>query len=100
MWCCIDSQDVGLEAAIIKRKRNSSLVKRHCAENPTGLKHRTEAADMMDSDVHYVVGEHSAGLRRCAARHAGDCGRDYADISSVNPDGKSGRRKPKVSWGR
>ena len=37
MWCCGDSQDVGLEAAIIERKRNSSLVKRHCAENPTGL---------------------------------------------------------------
>ena len=46
MWCCVDSQDVGLEAAIIKRKRNSSLVKRHCAENVTGLKHFTEAADL------------------------------------------------------
>jgi hypothetical protein len=45
MWCCPDSQDVGLEAAIIKRKRNSSLVKRHRAENLTGLKHFTEAAD-------------------------------------------------------
>jgi hypothetical protein len=45
MWCCGDSQDVGLEAAIIKRKRNSSLVKRHCAENPTGLKHTTEATE-------------------------------------------------------
>jgi hypothetical protein len=45
MWCCTDSQDVGLEAAIIKRKRNSSLVKRHRAENLTGLKHFTEAAD-------------------------------------------------------
>ena len=45
MWCCGDSQDVGLEAAIIERKRNSSLVKRHCAENVTGLKHITEATD-------------------------------------------------------
>jgi hypothetical protein len=45
MWCCPDSQDVGLEAAIIKRKRNSSLVKRHRAENVTGLKHVTEATD-------------------------------------------------------
>ena len=26
--------------------------------------------------------------------------RDYAGISSANPDEKSGRRKPKVSWGR
>ena len=45
MWCCSDSQDVGLEAAIIERKRNSSLVEWHCAENLTGLKHYTEATD-------------------------------------------------------
>lgn len=46
MWCCPDSQEVGLEAAILKRKRNSSLVKRHRAENLTGLKHFTEATDL------------------------------------------------------
>ena len=45
MWCCSDSQDVGLEAAIIERKRNSSLVEWHCAENLTGLKHYTEATE-------------------------------------------------------
>ena len=45
MWCCRDSQDVGLEAAIMQGKRNSSLVKRHRAENVAGLKHCTEAAD-------------------------------------------------------
>lgn len=44
MWGCEDNQDVGLEAAIIQRVRNSSLVKWPCAENETGLKHRTEAA--------------------------------------------------------
>ncbi len=60
MWCCRDSQDVGLEAAIIKRKRNSSLVKRHCAENSTGLKHFTEAAALY-REVQ-GVGEHSVDL--------------------------------------
>ena len=45
MWGRIDSQDVGLEAAIIQRKRNSSLVKCFCAEDVTGLKHSTEVAD-------------------------------------------------------
>ena len=45
MWERIDSQDVGLEAAIIQRKRNSSLVKCFCAENVTGLKYATEVAD-------------------------------------------------------
>ena len=46
MWEGIDSQDVGLEAAIIKRKRNSSLVESACAEDVTGLKSDTEAADL------------------------------------------------------
>ena len=47
MWEGIDSQDVGLEAAIIKRKRNSSLVESACAEDVTGLKLTTEAADVL-----------------------------------------------------
>src|SRR3990172_7405452 len=38
MWDCTDSQEVGLEAAILERVRNSSLVKRSCADNITGLK--------------------------------------------------------------
>jgi hypothetical protein len=42
MWERIDNQEVGLEAAILERKRNSSLVKRTCAENITGLKVSTE----------------------------------------------------------
>ena len=37
MWRCEDNQDVGLEAAIIERVRNSSLVEWRCAENITGL---------------------------------------------------------------
>ena len=32
--------------------------------------------------------------------HAGGDRRDYVGISSANSDEKSGRRKPKVSWGR
>jgi len=40
-----ENQEVCLEAAILKRKRNSSLVGGYCAENVTGLKYRTEAAD-------------------------------------------------------
>jgi hypothetical protein len=33
-------------------------------------------------------------------RPAGGGRREYAGISSANSDEKSGRRKPKVSWGR
>ena len=47
-----------------------------------------------------LVGEHSAGLRRRAVKLTGGSRRDYAGISSANSDEKSGRRKPKVSWGR
>ena len=43
MSSCIDNQDVGLEAAIIERARNSSLVEWPGADNVTGLKHGTEA---------------------------------------------------------
>ena len=46
MWEGIDSQDVGLEAAIIYSTRNSSLVEPACAEDVTGLKSDTEAADL------------------------------------------------------
>ena len=45
MWNCIDNQEVGLEAAILQRKRNSSLIEWVRAENLTGLKHATEATD-------------------------------------------------------
>jgi hypothetical protein len=47
MFDCRDNQDVGLEAAIIKRVRNSSLVKWSGADNSTGLKLGTEAADFV-----------------------------------------------------
>ena len=45
MWNRIDNQDVGSEAAIIERVRNSSLVKWFRAENKAGLKLGTEATD-------------------------------------------------------
>ena len=44
MFECRDNQEVGLEAAILERMRNSSLVKCSSADNVTGLKLVTEAA--------------------------------------------------------
>ena len=41
------------------RKRNSSLVKWLRADNVTGLKRGTEAADLRDLRILLVVGEHS-----------------------------------------
>ena len=40
-----DSQEVGLEAAILERVRNSSLVERPSADNVPGLKPSTDALD-------------------------------------------------------
>ena len=43
MWDREDSQEVGLEAAILERVRNSSLVEWFCADNVVGLKYTAEA---------------------------------------------------------
>ncbi len=42
MWDREDSQEVGLEAAILERVRNSSLVEWFCADNVVGLKYTAE----------------------------------------------------------
>ena len=55
MWERKDSQEVGSEAATLKRVRNSSLVEWSCADNVTGLKLRAEAADL--AHQRGVVGE-------------------------------------------
>ena len=44
MWDREDSQEVGLEAAILERVRNSSLVEWFRADNLVGLKYTAEAA--------------------------------------------------------
>jgi hypothetical protein len=55
MFGCPDNQEVGLEAAILERVRNSSLVKCSSAENVTGLKLATEATGV----IYHAVGERS-----------------------------------------
>lgn len=44
MWKSQNNQEVGLEAAILERVRNSSLVEWFCADNVVGLKYTAEAA--------------------------------------------------------
>ena len=43
MWSRGDNQEVGLEAAILERVRNSSLVEWFRADNVAGLKRTAEA---------------------------------------------------------
>ena len=59
MWERRDSQEVGLEAAILERVRNSSLVEWFCAENVTGLKLYTEATGCIPLRRNAAVGERS-----------------------------------------
>ena len=57
MCGCTDNQEVGLEAATLERVRNSLLVKCSGADDVTGLKVNTEAAD--SAFIGRVVGERS-----------------------------------------
>jgi hypothetical protein len=54
-----DNQEVGLEAAILSRKRKSSLVKLIITENVTGLKYITEAVGIYMRIHVYSVAERS-----------------------------------------
>ena len=51
MWDREDNQEVGLEAAILERVRNSSLVEWFRADNVVGLKYTAEAAAMASFGV-------------------------------------------------
>jgi hypothetical protein len=56
---CRDNQEVGLEAAILERVRNSSLVKCSGADNSTGLKSTSEATGVARLRASDTVGERS-----------------------------------------
>jgi hypothetical protein len=77
---CRDNQDVGLEAAIIQRVRNSSLVKWSGADNSTGLKLGTEAADF--ALLRGVVGERSQTGEAAAEACCGGLGSENAGTSN------------------
>jgi len=50
MWERKNSQEVGLEAATLKRVRNSSLVEWSCADNVTGLKPKSRSCGFPSLD--------------------------------------------------
>ena len=78
-----DSQDVGLEAAIIERVRNSSLVECACTDNVARLKHRTEAVEPFLPTEEGLVGERCVQQRSLTARTGGANTRANAGMSSV-----------------
>ena len=81
MWERKDSQEVGLEAATLKRVRNSSLVEWSCADNVTGLKSRAEAADF-----------HSARRRTACGAASGTTGGSGRGASISQRSGGVNRR--------
>ncbi len=76
-----DSQDVGLEAAIIERVRKSSLVECACTDNVARLKHRTEAVESFREEG--LVGERCVPPGSSTARTGGAHTRANAGMSSV-----------------
>ncbi len=95
MWGGTDSQEVGLEAAILERVRNSSLVECPRADNGSGLKPWTETVDTARCGRGaFGGGEGGPGRAPGALRSAN------AGMSSDKAREKRVRRKPKVSDGR
>ena len=94
-WEGIDSQEVGLEAAILQRKRNSSLIESSCAEDVTGL---SQLPKLRICTQVQVVGERSVSLRRCLVKDAGGIRSANADMSSDKAGEKPARRKRKVFY--
>ncbi len=93
MWSCQDNQDVGLEAAIIERVRNSSLVEWLCAENVTGL--NTPPKLWLGSNVRGRGAFQWRG--REVGRLPGAIGSENAGMSNEKRGENPLRRKPKVS---
>src|SRR3712207_9374628 len=88
MWGREDNQEVGLEAAILERVRNSSLVKWSCADNVAGLK-RTAEAVAIEHAVSLCgvvcagwVGERPALGEAALGGCRGGCGSENAGMSS------------------
>ena len=86
-----DNQEVGSEAAILERVRNSSLVKWSCADNVAGLKRAAEAADPRPPCGGWgVVGERPVLGEAGGVTPGGRCGSEDAGMSSETGVGVPG----------
>src|SRR3712207_9416664 len=109
MWDRRDNQEVGLEAAILERVRNSSLVKWFRADNVAGLKHTAEAVALQHVPV--VASARwrpGAGVGRgasCGGRSGGGIQPGTARGGESRDEEREGRenlppRETKGSWGK
>ena len=80
MWDREDNQEVGLEAAILERVRNSSLVEWFCADNVVGLKYTAEAAA---SNIFCCLGRGASCMGgSVTVRRRGLCASENAGMSN------------------
>ena len=100
MWDRLDSQEVGLEAAILERVRNSSLVEWSCADNVVGLKHTAETAAMVASfcGVWLLGRGASCTCGSSIVRRCGVCASENAGMSNELVGENPTRRMTKGSW--
>ena len=96
MWDREDSQEVGLEAAILERVRNSSLVEWFCADNVVGLKYTAEAAA---SNIFCCLGRGASCMGGSViVRRRGLCASENAGMSNELIGENPIRRMTKGSW--
>ena len=94
MWDREDSQEVGLEAAILERVRNSSLVEWFCADNVVGLKYTAEAAANI-----FCLGRGASCMGgSVTVRRRGVCASENAGMSNELIGENPIRRMTKGSW--
>ena len=94
MWDREDSQEVGLEAAILERVRNSSLVEWFCADNLVGLKYTAEAAATI-----FCLGRGASCMGgSVTVRRRGLCASENAGMSNELIGENPIRRMTKGSW--
>ena len=106
MWSRGDNQEVGLEAAILERVRNSSLVKWFRADNVAGLKHTAEAVALRRTARRQTLGSAGqvagwVGERRVAGEAAEESSRgrhasENAGMSSERGVRTSPAGRPRV----
>ena len=79
MCSCADNQEVGLEAATLKRVRNSSLVECGCADNPTG---QSRVPTLRNGSQESLVGERRLAGEATAEASRGGYARANAGTSN------------------
>src|SRR3954468_1088335 len=91
MWSRRDNQEGGLEAAILERVRNSSLVKWFRADNVAGLKHTAEAVALQHVPAAPCGGRPGAGVGRgeaCGGGGGGGEGRVAGEAAEGSSRGR------------